>query len=182
MFGKKKNTAKQMDEAFEKLKAVYGSVERVDDVPVKEYMVKWLSAFAPDMPVYDAKSFCLPKNRYKNYLWHAFSFQKTDSLFDVDAIEEFVSGFEGECFVLLNEENLLCTVPDGRVFDPENVKDFNNVIIFTKDFTETYVYTGKEGFGPYYKSKAMTETDDSEPIEDFEEPLCEESAEEADEE
>lgn len=162
---KKKNTAAQTEEAFEKLQTVFGSVEKVEDAPPKEYMIKWLSAFAPDVAVYDAKSFCLPRRRYKNYLWHAFSFQKTDCWFDEDAVEAFKNGFEGECYVLLNEEELLCTVPDGKIFDPENVKEFNNIIIFKKDFGETYVYTGKEGFGPYYKSKAMAESDGSEPEE-----------------
>lgn len=174
---KKKNTAASIDEAFEKLRSVYGTAQKVEDVPVKEYMIKWLSAFAPDVAVFDAKSFCLPRRRYKNYLWHAFSFQKTDSWFEDDADEAFKAGFEGECYVLLNDEGLLCTVPDGKVFNVENVKGFNNIIIFTKDFSETYVYTGKEGFGPYYKSKDMTESDDSEPLE-IPEDLLEELSEE----
>ncbi len=165
----KKATAAQIDEAFEKLCSVYGAVERVEDAPVKEYMVKWLSAFAPDMAVYDAKSFCLPRRRFKNYLWHAFSFQKTDCWFEDDATEAFKDGFEGECYILLNDENLLCTVPDGRVFDPENVKGFKNIIVFTKDFGETFVYTGKDKFGPYYKSKEIAEADEGEPEEAFEE-------------
>lgn len=174
---KKKNTTISTDEALEKLHTVFGTAEKVEDAPVKEYMIKWLSAFAPDVPVYDAKSFCLPRRRYKNYLWHAFSFQKTDCWFDEDAVDAFKEGFEGECYVLLNEEELLCTVSDGKVFNVENVKEFNNIIIFTKDFSETYVYTGKEGFGPYYKSKDMAESDDSEP-EELPEELFEENSEE----
>ncbi len=174
----KKATAIQTEEAFENLRSAYGAVEKVEDAPAKEYMLKWLSAFAPDVAVYDAKSFCLPRRRFKNYLWHAFSFQKTDCWFDEDATEAFKGGFEGECYVLLNDENLLCTVPDGKVFDPENVKEFKNIIIFTKDYGETYVHTGKEGFGPYYKSKDMAESDDSEPEEVPEEYFEEEISEE----
>lgn len=159
----KKATAHQLENALASLREAFGKVEPVEDAPTKEYMIKWLSVFAPEMSVYDAKSFCLPRKMYKNYVWHAFSFQKTDCFVEEDAAEAFKDGFAGECYVLLNDENLLCTVPDGGVFDPESVKGFENIVVFTKDFTRTYVHTGKSGFGPYYKSADMAVADGSEP-------------------
>ena len=161
----KKAKPEQTEKAVEKLSDVFGNITVVDDVPVKEYMIKWLSAFAPDMALSDAKAFCLPRRMYKNYLWHAFSFQKTASFVDEDAKEAFKEGFFGQCFVLMNEENILCSVDSVKDVPFERIEELQNVIIFTKDFTETFVYTGKEGFGPYYKSVSMTEIDDAEPLE-----------------
>ncbi len=155
----KKATPLELEEKLTALKAAFGEVCEVSDAPAKEYMIKWLSAFAPDMTLSDAKSFCLPRMMYRNYLWHAFSFEKTDSYVADDAADSFKNGFEGPCYLLLNHENLLCRVPDGRIFDPEKVSAFSNIIIFTEDFTETYVHTGSSEFGPYYKSSEMAETD-----------------------
>lgn len=164
----KKATAAQLDAAKNRLTVAFGETETVDNAPVKEYMLKWLSAFAPDMTVYDAKSFCLPRLMYKNYLWHAFSFQKTDCYMDEDADEAFGEGFEGDCYVLLNDENLLCK-SDGSAITLEKIKTFENIIIFTADYAKTYVYTGKEGFGPYFKSADMASAEGAEPIEPSEE-------------
>ena len=134
-----------------------------------------LSVFAPDMTVYDAKSFCLPKLFFKNYLWHAFSFQKTDCYVEEDADEAFAKGFEGPCYILLNHEKILCKVADGKVITPEKLKEFSNIIVFTEDFSETYVHTGSEEFGPYYKSADLDEDFDEVDPDDF---VIEEEAEE----
>ncbi|MBE6714942.1 MAG: DUF4275 family protein [Ruminococcaceae bacterium] len=163
----KKATAAQIEAAVASLRESFGELTYIDNVPVKQYMLKWMSAFAPDVTVYDAKSFCLPKKLFRNYLWHAFSFQKTDSYVDEDAVAQFQNGFEGKCYILLNDENIICAVPDGRIFDPENVKHFKNIIIFTADYTKTYVHTGNPEFGPFYKSSDMTESEDAEPDESF---------------
>ena len=180
----KKATAQELAASFEKLREAFGQVERVEDAPAKQYMIKWLSAFAPDMTYGDARSFCLPRIMYRNYIWHAFSFEKTDSYVDDDAREAFKAGFEGRCYVLLNGENLLCAVPDGTVFNPENVSEFSNIVIFKEDFSETYVHTGSHEFGPYYKSADMTDTapDDIDP-DDFvvEEEEIEDETEEIEE-
>lgn len=169
----KKATAAQIAEAKEKLEATFGEVVPVEDAPVKEYMLKWLSAFAPDMTLYDAKSFCLPKLMFRNYLWHAFSFQKTDCYIDEDAVEALGDGFEGPCYILLNGENLLCKVPNGKVFSQEKLSEFKNIIVFTEDFSKTYVHTGSPEFGPYYKSADMALAEDVEP-EEFAEDTDEE--------
>ena len=145
-------TEEELSAAYNRLTKHFPEAKRISDMPVREYMIKWLRSFAPDMIFSEAKAFCLPRHLFKNYLWHAFSYQKTDSLIEEDADEKFAGGFEGECYVLLNDENLLCTVPDGTVFSPEKLKEFNNIIVFKKDFSETYVYTGKEDCGPFYKA------------------------------
>lgn len=156
----KKASAAEIGAAREKVSEAFGEVEYIEDVPVKEYMLKWLSAFAPDMTVYDAKSFCLPKLLYKNYLWHAFSFQKTDCYMAEDAAEAYGEGFDGPVFVLLNGENILFKLADGKKLGPSAVGGFNNIIVFKEDFSETYVNTGSEEFGPYYKSADMAASDD----------------------
>ena len=171
----KKAKPAEIAAAKDSLVSFFGEVTFVEDVPVKEYMLKWLSAFAPDMTVYDAKSFCLPKLFFKNYLWNAFSFQKTDCYVEEDAEEAFANGFEGPCYVLLNGENVLCKIADGSGLTPENVKAFSNIIIFTEDFSKTYVHTGNEEFGPYYKSADLDEDFEEIDPDDF---VVEESEEE----
>lgn len=158
----KKAKPAEIAAAKEKIQEFLPEAALVEDIPVREYMIKWLSAFAPDMTVYDAKSFCLPKLFFKNYLWHAFSFEKTDCFIEEDAEAEFKEGFEGACYLLLNHENLLWKIPDGRVLNFENVKEFKNLIVFTEDFTKTYVHTGSDEFGPYYKSSDMIDSLDEE--------------------
>ncbi len=153
----KKAKPAEIAAAKDKLVSAFGDVAFVEDVPVKEYMIKWLSSFAADMTVYDAKAFCLPKLFFKNYLWHAFSFQKTDCFVEEDAVEAFENGFEGPCYILLNHENVLCKIADGSVLNPENVKAFEHIIVFTEDFSKTFVHTGSEEFGPYYKSADLDE-------------------------
>lgn len=158
---KKKVSNELLEKLGGKLSALGVEACQVTDAPVKEYMIKWMGAFAPDVTVYDANSFCLPKLFFKNYLWNAFSFQKTDCYMDEYATEAFADGFEGPCFVLYNGENILFKVTDGTVFDPENVKTLGNVVIFTQDFEKTYVNTGSDEFGPYYKTREMALSDES---------------------
>lgn len=164
---RKKATLAEKTAAREKIALTLEGAKEIDDIPVREFMLKWLQSFAPDMPVYDAKAFCLPKMFFKNYLWHAFSFQKTDCYIGEDATAEYRGGFEGECYVLLNGENLLFTVEDGTALTLEKVEEFTNIIIFKKDFSETFVHTGSKEFGPYYKSADMAIADGSEPDESY---------------
>lgn len=177
---KKKVSSELIDDLKNKLSALGAEAEQVTDAPVKEYMIKWMGAFAPDVNVYDAKSFCLPKMFFKNYLWNAFSFQKTDCYMDEYATEAFAGGFEGPVLVLYNSENLLFRIADGTVLEPENVKTLGNVVIFTEDFERTYVNTGSEEFGPYYKTREMALSDES--IDDVDpDALAEELAVDGDE-
>jgi len=67
--------------------------------------------------------------------------------------------------VLLNREGILVRVADGKSLTQEKVKEFDNIIVFTEDYSETFVCTGNEEFGPYYKSAEMAVADGSEPIE-----------------
>ena len=91
-------------------------------------------------------------------------------------------GFRGECFILLNEENLIFTLENGKDITLEKLREFRSIIVFTSDFSETFVYTGSDEFGPYYKSADMAVADGSEPDEScIPEEEClddEESAEE----
>ncbi len=161
----KKTTKEQIESALSRLRSAFGEIKYIEDIPVKKYMIRWLATFAPDMPLYDAKSFCLPRKLYKNYLWHAFSFQKTDSYIDEMATEAFEGSFAGKCYVLLNDENIICAVPDGSVFTLEKISEFKNIIIIDGDFKKTYVHTGNDEFGPYYKTYDMAESEDLEPDE-----------------
>lgn len=120
------------------------------DTNPREVMLHWLSAFAPDMTYRDAKDFCLPRRRYKNNLWHAFSFKLTDCLAGEEA-EEAYSGFDGECFILSEETEEVYTVSDGSALTLPVLHSLGNVTVFTKDFSETYTVTGESETGPYYK-------------------------------
>ncbi len=147
---RKKAPEKELGLLEASLRDKLGEVTRVTDAPVREYMLKWLSAFAPDMSYSDAKAYCLPRFLYKNYLWHAFSFRKAEFIEGDEAIDAAKDGFPGECFILMNNENLLCTVPDGSILTPDTLAELCCAVVFTKDFKKTYVNTGSDDFGPYF--------------------------------
>lgn len=148
----KKASPEACEKIKEKLCSVFTDVQCMTDAPVKQYMIKWLSAFAPDMTYAQAKSFCLPRLLYKNHLWNAFAFEKAPCLAGEEADDAAKDGFLGDCFVLAEEENLLFSVKNETPAIPEKIKDFKNIAVFTKDFSRTYIYTGEDGFGPYFKT------------------------------
>lgn len=143
----------------EELKARFLSIfptAAESQVSKKSFMIEWLANFAPDMSYADAKALCLPRILHDNYLWHAFSFEKADYIAASDADAALDRGLEGECYVLLNGINTLFTLPDGTGVTKDMLKAFDNIIICKKDFSETYVFTGEEGFGPYYAGSSNT--------------------------
>lgn len=148
----KKISEVEKEAARKKMQEAFGECREITDKPLRPFMLKWLSAFAPDMEYYDAKAFCLPRRMYQNNLWHAFSFQKTDCYMGDLAREAFTEGFPGMCYILLNRELLLFQIPDGGSLTPELVSAFDNIIVTDKDFSCTYVYTGKKDMGPYFKT------------------------------
>lgn len=149
---KKKISEQEKEAARKKMQEVFGECHEITDKPLRPFMLKWLSAFAPDMEYYDAKSFCLPRRMYQNNLWHAFSFQKTDCYMGALAQEAFSGGFSGMCYIFLNREMLLFQIPDGSILNPETVSAFDSIIVTDKAFSCTYVHTGKEDTGPYFKT------------------------------
>ncbi len=151
MFMKKISEAEKAA-ARKKVQEVFGENREITDKPLRPFMLKWLSAFAPDMEYYDAKAFCLPRRMYQNNLWHAFSFQKTDCYMGDLAKEAFTGGFPGMCYIFLNRELLLFQIPDGGILTPERVSAFDSIIVTDKEFSCTYVHTGKEDMGPYFKT------------------------------
>lgn len=120
------------------------------DTESRQIMLRWLSAFAPDITYRDAKDFCLPRRRYKNCLWHAFSFQLTDCLAGEEAIDAF-NGFVGECFILSEDTEEVYAVSEGSNLSLSLLQSLGNVTVFTKTFSETFSVTGNEETGPYYK-------------------------------
>ncbi|MBS5724940.1 MAG: DUF4275 family protein [Clostridiales bacterium] len=148
----KKISETEKEAARKKMQEVFGECREVTDKPLRPFLLKWLSAFAPDMEFYDAKAFCLPRRMYQNNIWHAFSYQKTDCYMGALANEAFSGGFPGMCYVLLNRELMLFQIPDGSILTPEMVSAFDNIVITDRAFSCTYVYTGKEDMGPYFKT------------------------------
>lgn len=168
MLKKMKANEQEREAARKKMQEVFGECHEITDKPLRPFLLKWLSAFAPDMEYYDAKSFCLPRRMYQNYLWHAFSYQKTDCYMGALAEEAFSGGFPGMCYILLNRELLLFQIPNGEILTPETVSAFDSIIITDKVFSCTYVYTGKEETGPYFKTadgltEAFVAADEDEP-------------------
>ena len=116
MFTKKISEAEK-EAARKKVREVFGECREITDKPLRPFMLKWLSAFAPDMEYYDAKSFCLPRRMYQNNLWHAFSFQKTDCYMGALANEAFAGGLPGTCYIFLNREQLLFQIRTRQILN-----------------------------------------------------------------
>ena len=147
----KRPGAEQRDSADKAVGALPVKAEKITDIPVREYMLKWLSAFAGDISVADAKAFCLPRLLYQNYIWHAFSFRKTDCIYGDDAAMAARDGIPGECFILMCDAQALYKIPDGSVLTPQVTESLGNAVVFDTKFTKTYVHTGEDGTGPFYK-------------------------------
>ena len=165
LFGKK-ITAAEKDAVQQKMGEMFAEFRLVTDKPVLGFMQKWLSVFAPDMDLADAKAFCLPRRMYENHLWHAFSFEKTDCYMGALAKEAFSGGLPGMCYLLFDREQLLFQIPDGSVLTPQRAEALGNVIVTDGRFTATYVNTGKENTGPYFKDAdggAFTQAAEDEP-------------------
>ncbi len=152
MFSKKISSAKKA-EALEKAAALIPGIKAAEE-DIREVKLRWLSAFAPDMTLRDAKDYCLPRMRFKNHLWHAFSFRLTDCPVGEEAAEKY-NGFSGECFVLDEETNSLYTVGDGSPLSASLLSKLGNVTVFTKSFTETFSVTGMPEVGPFYKKAVI---------------------------
>lgn len=151
----KKPTEKQISAAEDAISTLPVSAEKITDIPVREYMLKWLSAFAGDMTYADARAFCLPRLLYRNYIWHAFSFRKTDCIYGEDAVEAAKDGIPGECFILMCDGQALYKIPDGSILTPQVAESLGNAVVFDTKFTKTYVYTGEDGTGPFYKEAVI---------------------------
>ena len=164
MFHKKPDPAVQRA-AAEQIAALYPDAAAAE-LPAEEFRIRWLNAFAPDMPFAEAKSFCLPRHMYENHLWHAFSFERTDCYMGDVAREAFSDGIDGACFLYLDGAQLLYRLPDGRALNAGALDAIANVIVTDEAFTVTYVNTGKEMTGPYFKSDdlAFETADDDEAI------------------
>lgn len=166
MLFQKKITAAEKDAVRAKMSEVFPEYREVTDKPVIGFMQKWLSVFAPDLEVTDAKAFCLPRRMYENHLWHAFSFEKTDCYMGALAKEAFSRGLAGMCYLLFDREQLLFQIPDGGRLTPEMAASLGNVIVTDGKFSATYVNTGKENTGPYFKDAdggAFTQAEEDEP-------------------
>ena len=137
------------DDFEKKIISLVPGAKKSDTEP-REIMLRWLSAFAPDITYRDAKDFCLPRRRYKNCLWHAFSFSLTDCVLGDEAIDAY-NGFVGECFILSEDTEEIYAVSDGSNLSLSLLQSLGNVTVFTKSFSETFSVTGNDEAGPYYK-------------------------------
>lgn len=150
MFYKRPKPA-QIKAADEAMSALLPDAEKVYDIPAREFMVKWLSVFAPDMSVADAKAFCLPRLLYKNRIWHAFSFRKTDCVYGEDADEAAAGKLRGEGYILMCDAQAVYRAYDLSVLTVEDIKKLKSAVVFDSEYKMTYAVCDEEGCGPFFK-------------------------------
>lgn len=150
MFYKKPKPA-QIKAADEAMASLLPNAEKIYDIPAREFMVKWLSVFAPDMSVADAKAFCLPRLLYKNRIWHAFSFRKTDCVYGDEADEAAAGKLCGEGFILMCDAQAVYRADDLSALTVEGIKSLKSAVVFDSAYKMTYAVCDEEGCGPFFK-------------------------------
>ena len=150
MFYKRPKPA-QIKAADEAMSALLPDAEKVYDIPAREFMVKWLSVFAPDMSVADAKAFCLPRLLYKNRIWHAFSFRKTDCVYGEDADDAAAGKLRGEGYILMCDAQAVYRTDDLSPLTVGDIKKLKSAVVFDSEYKMTYAVCDEEGCGPFFK-------------------------------
>ena len=156
MFYKRPKPA-QIKAADEAMSSLLPDAEKIYDIPAREFMVKWLSVFAPDMSVADAKAFCLPRLLYKNRIWHAFSFRKTDCIYGDEADEAAAEKLCGDGFILMCDAQAVYRADDLSALTVEDIKSLKSAVVFDSEYKMTYAVCDEEGCGPFFKMSECAE-------------------------
>ncbi|MDX8342576.1 DUF4275 family protein [Rossellomorea sp. YZS02] len=131
---------------------------RVKEMPEwSNYLLKkWEDAFVSHLSDEEKESIFLHSDRYScGFLWHVFSWEKTDRLVGKKAKELFQKQRKRECFVFYQLKEDVLLVQNASRLGVEDLRDEEDVYIVDKNFTWTYVQThDNEEFGPYFTYKS----------------------------
>ena len=131
---------------------------RVTEMPEwSSYLLKkWEDAFVSHLSDEEKELIFLHSDRYScGFLWHVFSWEKTDRLVGEKAKELFQKQRKRECFVFYQLREDVLLVENASRLRVEDLLDEEDVYIVDKDFTWTYVQThDSEELGPYFTYKS----------------------------
>lgn len=144
-----------MIDLYDKLTARY---MRVAEIPEwSNYLLKkWEETFVSHLSDEEKESIYLHSDRYScGFLWHVFSWERTDRSVGEVAKERFQKQRKRECFVFYQLREDVLLIENASKIRVEDLCDEEDVYIVDKDFTWTYVQThDREEFGPYFTSKS----------------------------
>lgn len=120
---------------------------------------QWEDSFAEHLSYKEKEEIHLSYNGFAHgYLWHIFSYEKTDCLKEMQANEAFNNISKNICYVfyqnsdyaLIIENSTLVTASDFIQKDDYNEGD---IFVVDKNFTRTYVNTHEKSLRPYFSRK-----------------------------
>lgn len=137
----RKASAHEIDAASRKVTELVPSAKLLPADMAHRFAIQWLANFAPDMTLRDAKAFCLPRRLRRNYLANAIEMQYVSSL-DGDEKEAVLSeGFSGNCYLFLNDINVLFSVENGADITSDVLSKLDYPIATDKKLTLTVLCT-----------------------------------------
>ncbi|MCA1060344.1 DUF4275 family protein [Rossellomorea aquimaris] len=116
---------------------------------------KWEETFVSHLNDEEKESIFLHSDRYScGFLWHVFSYERTDRFVGEKAKQYFQKQSKKECFVFYQLKDDVLLLKNASGIRMEDLRDEEDVYIVDKEFTWTYVQTHDSGeFGPYFTHK-----------------------------
>lgn len=87
---------------------------------------------------------------YSQYKWHMFSYKKQDCLTGDSARQAFNTKLKHEVYVMYQNGGWVLLYENTDMIISEDFDSEQDIYIFDREFTWTYVHTHEEMCGPYF--------------------------------
>jgi hypothetical protein len=113
---------------------------------------KWTEKFAKHLSHAEQKAiFLTDQGGVSGYLWHLFSYNKTDYLEGTLAEAEFNKIAKDSCFIFYQHSDDVLSITNAEKLKSVDVKEEMDIYVVDKEFNWTFVVTHESGLcGPYF--------------------------------
>lgn len=114
----------------------------------------WKETFAKHLSRDEQKAIYLTDHEgFSGYLWHLFSYNKTEYLEGNDAEEAFNRIAKDNCIIFYQHSDEVISLMNAGKLTSDDVKEEMDIYVIDKEFNWTYVVTHETGYcGPYFCS------------------------------
>ncbi|MBB3112868.1 hypothetical protein FHS18_004970 [Paenibacillus phyllosphaerae] len=124
---------------------------RVLEIPIWGGYLRsqWEAHFAAHLSEQDKENIFL--NGDGGYLWHLFSYRRTDCLEKEEAVQAFMHESKGPCFLFYQHSDYALRLEHAANLTIDDVNNQSDIYIVSADFSWTLVITHeKDWLGPYF--------------------------------
>lgn len=136
------------------------SWKKLSNKETNQLCEKWFKKFVPNDKQKEARKVCFDTGRLINHLWHTFSFEWLPCLESNAAREAFDNIDKGGSIYILQQhvvgkQHVAYYIESPIQLKSTDFDDIDDIYIFDKDFSFTYVHTHEDsmGLGPYFYQK-----------------------------